>query len=200
MAFRDFSIRGATDRLRVEIVEADLVSSIAPVILRDEIVQQVRAGVEVALAVNTGKARSEFILALVLLELKRSAPSSFGLFSGIELNVDPNRGLDGTCDFILTKSRMQLILTAPLLTVVGCENDNVHDGLGRCVAQMFAAWEFNRLANAPADVVHGVVTTGTAWKFLQMRKTEVSIDIHEYYIVDLSKIMGILTHMIPYPR
>ena len=31
---------------------------------------------------------------------------------------------------------------------------------------------------------------------MQLQNTEVTIDIHEYYVVDLGKIMGILAQMI----
>jgi len=34
------------------------------------------------------------------------------LFSGVEFNVDPERGLNGTCDFVLSRSPVQLYMTA----------------------------------------------------------------------------------------
>ena len=61
---------------------------------------------------------------------------------------------------------------------------------------MVAASEFNRKAGSAEGAVYGVVTTGSAWKFLLLRATEVTIDIREYYIVDLKKIMGIFAHVI----
>src|SRR5207244_11277878 len=63
-----------------------------------------------ALPIYTEKARSEFIIAPVLLELRHSFGGSFGLFSGIEFNVDSARGLNGYCDFILTRLPRQLVL------------------------------------------------------------------------------------------
>jgi hypothetical protein len=196
MAFRDFTFPEVQQALGVSVLEADLFSAIAPAQLREEFAALIRDGADLALAINTEKARSEFIIAPVLMELRRFLRGSFGLFSGIEFDVDSSRGLNGFCDFILTKLPRQIILTAPLIAIVEAKNDNLHSGFGQCIAAMVAVQEFNQKAGTHAETVYGVVTTGSAWKFLQLRRSEVTIDIHEYYIVDLGKIMGILTHMI----
>ncbi len=196
MAFRDFSFPEVRQTLGVSLRDADLTSGIAATKLRDEFVNQVRDGVDLAIRINTEKARSEFIIALVLMELRRSLDGSFGLFSGVEFNVDAARGLNGVCDFILTKSPTQIIVTAPLVSIVEAKNDNVHYGYGQNIAQMVAAWEFNQQANTPLSTIYGVVTTGTAWQFMQLQEKEVTIDRREYYVTDLGTIMGILTQMI----
>jgi hypothetical protein len=196
MAFRDFGFPEVRKMLGVTVRDADLTSAIAPTKPRENFSTEVREGVELALAINTEKARSEFIIAMILMELRRSLGASFGLFSGIEFNVDPERGLNGVCDFILTKSPTQVVLTAPLISIVEAKNDNVHYGYGQCIAQMVAAWEFNQREKSTIDTIYGVVTTGTAWQFMQLRDKDVIIDRREYYVVDLGKIMGILAHMI----
>ncbi len=196
MAFRDFSFPDVRRMLGVSVHEADFTSAIAPIAPSNEFAARFQDGVTLAIAVNTEKARSEFIIALVLMELRRSLGGSFGLFSGVELNVDSARGLNGVCDFILTKSPRQIILTAPLVSIVEAKHDNVHYGYGQCIAQMVAAWEFNRREESSIDMIYGVVTTGTAWQFMKLRDKEVTIDRREYYVADLGKIMGILTQMI----
>jgi hypothetical protein len=178
------------------VVEADLFSTAAPAVLREEFVATMKDGTDLALAINTEKARSEFIIAPVLLELRRSMHGSFGLFSGIEFDVDASRGLNGFCDFILTRSPRQIILTAPIVTIVEAKNDNLRSGLGQCIAAMVAAYEFNQKTGAGGGPIFGVVTTGSAWKFLRLNHPEVTVDIHEYYIDNLAKIVGILTQII----
>ena len=196
MAFRDFRFPEVQQDLGVTVVEADLFSTAPEREVREEFLAVIRDGADLALAVNTEKARSEFIIAPILLELRRSMGRSFGLFSGIEFDVDSSRGLNGFCDFILTRSPRQIILTAPLIAIVEAKNDNLRSGLGQCIASMVAASEFNRKAGSAEGAVYGVVTTGSAWKFLRLRSSEVTIDIREYYIVDLKKIMGIFAHVI----
>lgn len=199
MAFRDFSFPAVQHQLNITIDEGDFTSAVASMDLRESFVEQVNAGVELALAINTEKARSEFIIAPILLELKRNLPGSFGLFSGVELNVDPEQGLNGVCDFILTKSPLQLIMSAPLVSIVEAKNDNVHYGFGQNIAQMVAAWEFNQKAGTSIQTVFGVVTTGTAWQFMKLQVRNLMIDRREYYVTDLAKIMGILANLIQTP-
>jgi hypothetical protein len=196
MAFRDFTLPEVQQKLGVSLSGAALFAGVPAVNLREEFAVWIRAGTDLALEISTEKARSEFIIAPVLLELRRSLGDSFGIFSGIEFDVDASRGLNGFCDFILTKLPRQIILTAPLVAIVEAKNDNVRNGLGQCIAAMVAAQEFNRKADTNLGTIYGVVTTGSAWKFLQLRGAEVTVDIHEYYINDLERIMGILTHIL----
>jgi hypothetical protein len=44
--------------------------------------------------------------------------------------------------------------------------------------------------------VYGVVTTGSAWRFLSFVETVVYIDRAEYYIKEVERIVGILVAMI----
>ncbi|WP_321161611.1 hypothetical protein [Lyngbya sp. CCAP 1446/10] len=53
-----------------------------------------------ALEINSDKARSELIIAPILVEIKKRLPERMSLFSGREFNVDPARGLSGYCDFL----------------------------------------------------------------------------------------------------
>ncbi len=161
-----------------------------------EFVERLHSGVELALAIDSEKARSEFIIAALLLEFRRSQSGSFGIFSGIEFNVDASRGLNGFCDFLLTRSRLQSVLTTPIVAIVEAKNDNVRNGLGQCIAAMVAAREFNAKSPTPESIVHGVVTTGSAWKFLRMADSALTLDTNEFYIAEPGRIMGILAHIL----
>jgi hypothetical protein len=182
--------------LGLTVDEADLFSHLPGVELRAEFVAALTEGTNLALAVNTEKAKSEFIIAPLLLELRRSMGDRIALFSGVELAVDPGRGLNGICDFIITKSSRQFVLSSPLIAIVEAKNDNLRSGLGQCIAAMFASQLFNQQASTPIESLFGVVTTGSAWKFLRLQQTVVMLDIREYYIDGASKILGILTHIV----
>jgi hypothetical protein len=192
MAFGDFTFPRIQQDLGLTVDEADLSSAVPGVPLRDEFTSMIAEGATIALAMNTEKAKSEFIIAPILLELRRRLGGAFALFSGVELNVEPTKGLKGVCDFIISGSPRQTILTAPLLTVVEAKNDNVWNGFGQCIASMVAAGLFNQKAGSPIDVIHGVVTTGAAWKFLKLQGTNLTLDINEYYVDDPGKILGVL--------
>lgn len=196
MPFENFTFPHVQHDLGLTVDEADLFSHIPPSPLREEFAATLSAGATVALAVNTEKAKSEFIIAPVLLELRRSLGDRFGLFSGVELDVDSTRGLNGFCDFIITKTARQFILSAPLIAIVEAKNDNLRSGLGQCIAAMYAAQLYNQQSSAPVTTVFGVVTTGSSWKFLRLQQTVVTLDVKEYYIDNAGQILGILAHIL----
>jgi hypothetical protein len=195
MAFRDFTYPDVRDAFGLTLAEDDLFPLVPPLPLPADFVERVRGGVDLALAVNTEKARSEFIIAPVLFELRRVV-GGVGLFSGIEFDVDAARGLNGFCDFILTRSPLQSVLTAPLVAVVEAKNDNLRTGLGQCIAATVAAREFNAHGATQPGAVYGVVTTGSAWKFLRLVGSALTLDRREYFVAELDRIMGILAHIL----
>ena len=192
MAFRDFAFPQVQHDLGLTIHDADLFASALPFPVREEFAAFVRDGAALAAANSTEKAKSEFVIAPVLLELRRSLGASFSLFSGLEWDVDSARGLNGYCDFIITKGESQYVLGAPFLAIAEAKNDVIRTGLGQCIAAMYAVQMCNQKAGAPIPTVYGVVSTGGVWKFLQFKGNVVTIDIPEYFIDNLPKIMGIL--------
>ncbi|HEY9753343.1 MAG TPA: hypothetical protein V6C46_10350 [Coleofasciculaceae cyanobacterium] len=146
-----------------------------------------------ATAINTEKARSELIIMPVLTDVRRYLQGQVSLFSGVEFNVDLDRGLNGTCDFILTRSLEQFFITKPVLTIVEAKRENIPSGLGQCLATMIAAQLFNQQEEEAIDTIYGAVTTGTDWKFLKLRQQVAYIDRSDYFISDVDKILGILT-------
>src|SRR5947207_1806949 len=103
MAFRDFSFPQVQHDLGLMIQDADLFSSTPAFAIPETFAAFIQYGVELAVANSTEKAKSEFIIAPVLVELRRLLTEQFDLFSGLEWDVDSSRGLNGYCDFILTK-------------------------------------------------------------------------------------------------
>ena len=88
------------------------------------------------------------------------------------------------------------MLTAPVVAVAEARNDNLRSGLGQCIAAMVAAREFNAGTRPPVEVVHGVVTTGGAWKFLRLAGSALTLDSREYFVAELGRILGILAHVL----
>ncbi|MDZ7966509.1 MAG: hypothetical protein RM368_16275, partial [Nostoc sp. DedSLP03] len=114
------------------------------------------------------------------------------LFSGTDFDVDSSKGLNGFCDFILCGSEEQFYIKAPVLTIVEAKNENIKGGLGQCIATMIAAQLFNQNTQQEVKTIYGVVTSGTNWRFLMLEGLTAYIDIVEYYINDVDKILGIL--------
>ena len=145
-----------------------------------------------ALAINTEKARSEYVVAPLLGNLRTQLNHRVSLFSSIEFPAASEPGLAVYCDFILSRSPMQQFLTSPVAAIVEAKKDDISAGLGQCVASMLAARLFNETDGSPVPVVSGAVTTGTLWRFLQLRDADLAIDQREYHVNELPKLLGVL--------
>lgn len=80
--------------------------------------------------------------------------------------------------------------------MVEARNDNIESGLAQCMAEMIAAQLFNQRQNQEIKRIYGVITTGSIWKFMQLEATTITIDLNEYFLVNVDKIIGILIHFI----
>jgi hypothetical protein len=202
MTFSDFtSLSQIEEQLHVQIISSEpLFAHIANVVIPEHYAATREEDISLALGMNTEKARSEFIIAPLLIEAWRMCRNTTSLFSGIELKVSPEQGLSGRCDFLFSASPNRLFLKAPILTVVGAKNDSVSSGLAQCMAEMIASVKFNEMQGRSIDAVYGCSTTGTEWRFLRLRNNIVSIDFTDYLISDPAKILGILVHILQMPH
>ncbi len=197
MAYSDFNLRKVKEELGIQILEQlGIFESLKPVAPSPLLTTILAEHVSLALAINTEKARSELIVAMLLVELRRIFDKKISFFSGIEFTVDKERGLNGFCDFIISDSPEQLMLDFPVVAIVEAKNENLIAGLGQCIAEMVAAEIQNRKEHKPIEAIYGAVTSGNAWKFIALRQSIAYIDLKEYYIDNVGKILGILTAMV----
>jgi len=197
VAYSDFNLKTVKNQFDLQLVEnQSLFSDIEPRPISDYLQQTLKRNVALAQAINTEKARSELIIINVLLETKTQLLDRISLFSDIEFTVDKVQGLAGFCDYIISYSPEQFYLETPVLMVVEAKNENIVAGFGQCIAEMVAAQLYNARENKQLSKIHGVVTTGNEWKFLQLREQTLFIDQESYYINEIQKIIGILTSII----
>ena len=197
MPYSNFTVKKVQKDFGIQIIEkVDLFSSIGSREIGDHLKQTLLDNVSLAVAVNTEKARSELIIAPVLIEIRKIFNKEISFFSGIELNIDRERDLTGFCDFIISQSSEQLFLNTPVITVVEAKNDNIMSGLGQCAAEMIASRIFNEQEGTILSKIYGVVTSGNMWKFLKLEGNAIHIDLDDYSIKEISKIVGILCSMI----
>lgn len=193
MAYSDFKLSNVSKIFELTITESSQLLADVPEIEPSELLTIIlKENIDLAVSINTEKARSEMIIAPILLEIRRKLNYHISLFSGIEFNVDSAKGLNGFCDFLMSNSQEQLFLSSPILTIVEAKNENLKAGLGQCIAEMVAAQLFNQREGNEISIIYGAVTTGTVWQFLKLENKVVSIDLTEYFIRDIQKIIGIL--------
>ena len=197
MPYSSFTIKKIQKDFSVEIIEnTGLFSTIESREIGNHLKETLSDNVSLAVAINTEKARSELIIAPVLIEIRKIFDKKISFFSGIELNVDKERDLTGFCDFIISKSPEQLFLNTPVITIVEAKNENIMSGLGQCAAEMIASRIFNEQEGTTLSKIYGVVTSGNIWKFLKLEDNKIYIDLDDYSIKEVSKVLGILCSMI----
>jgi hypothetical protein len=198
MSYSDFKLSQLVKDFQLILQEsADCFAAVPTASPSPNLVNLLQEQVDLAVAINTEKARSELIIAPVLMEVRRQSKTPISLFSGSEFTVDPDKGLTGICDFILSKNPEQLFIRVPVMTIVEAKNENLKSGFAQCIAAMIAAQIFNQQENNDTPIIYGAVTIGTTWRFLSIENNTINIDLSEYYIQrDLEKILGILLNAI----
>jgi hypothetical protein len=193
MSYSNFTLGKVKSDFGITTVEREvLFPLITPIQPGELLTLNLKENLSLATAINTEKARSELIIMPVLTEVRRIMQGQVSLFSGVEFNIDLEQGLNGTCDYILARSPEQFFVSKPVVTIVEAKRENIPSGLGQCIATMIAAQRFNEQEGEPIDIVYGVVTTGTDWKFLKLMQQVAYIDRSDYFISEVDKILGIL--------
>ena len=193
----NFTLDKVVETFELDIVDSeDLFGKVEPILLGDHLNTALERKVQLAEAINTEKARSELIVAEVLVELREQFDRRISLFSGIDFSVDAGDGLVGVCDFLVSLSPVQYLLQAPIIALVEAKRDDFLSGLGQCTAEMLAAQRFNAKKGNDIPTVYGVSTTGLTWKFLKLTEKRLDIDVASYAIRECDKILGILASMV----
>jgi len=141
------------------------------------------------------KARSEGIIYPMLLEVRQQLDRRISLFSGEEFNVDESMGLNGICDFLLTRSTEVLEIEAPAVVVVEAKKTNLKTGFGQCIAEMVAMQRFNQAQEHPISTIYGSVSNGIQWQFLTLLQSTLTIDLNVYPLPPVHRILSDLVWM-----
>ncbi|MBD2033569.1 hypothetical protein H6F76_00620 [Leptolyngbya sp. FACHB-321] len=84
---------------------------------------------------------------------------------------------------------------APVAIVAEAKRGILEYGLGQCIAGLIAAQQFNLKHNLQIPVVYGSVTAGSKWKFVQLQGQQLTIDVTEYDLAPIERLLGILMVM-----
>jgi hypothetical protein len=197
MAYSDFTLRKVKQSFGLTAVEGGrFLPEVEPIAPSPILAGLLEDTVPWAIAVGTEKAKSELIIAPALLEVKRLLNHQISVFSGTDFTVDIAAGLNGVCDFLISRSPEQFEIEAPAVVLVEAKRDNINSGLGQCIAEMVAAQRFNEANNNPIPTIYGSVTSGTAWRFMKLEGQIVTIDVRDYPFPPVETILSMLVWMV----
>jgi hypothetical protein len=212
MAYSNFTLRKVKQEFGLTIQEqGSFLPEITPIPPSDYLAETLRRNLAMAIAVGTEKARSELLISPVLVEVREILNRTVSIFSGTDFTVDDTVGLNGICDFLISRSSEQLLIEAPVVAIVEAKKDDLNSGTGQiatqgsektseqsvanCIAEMIAAQRFNKMNGSKIQNIYGTVTTGSNWRFLQLVGTTVSVDLADYPIPPIDRVLGILTYL-----
>lgn len=144
MAYSQFTLKEVKHKFNLQIVEDHhlfLPAEIPPVTLSDYLKITLTEFLPLALAINTEKSRSEWIIAPILAELRRQLNNQISLFSGTTFTIDEEKGLDGKCDYIISLNPEQFYITAPIITIVEAKKEDLVQGFGQCMRLIFSIYK-----------------------------------------------------------
>lgn len=194
MNYNKFSFDRIKRRFNLNEVQKDLFEGITAI----EPSEWLKETMEITadLPIKTEKARTEFILMPILLELRKRTNRMFTIYSGEYFNVEPREGLAGPSDIILSMGAESYSISSPVMSIVQAYKNNLDLGLGKCVAQMIAADIFNEREDNQITTIYGCVTTGEQWLFLRLEGDTIQIHPHRFFLNELTDIIGMFQEML----
>jgi hypothetical protein len=212
MAYNNFTLDSVKNQFKLKLSDHPFCSALPPAEPAPDILSVLNRWVPIAESARTEKARSEILVSPILLEARRLTNERVQIFSGEEFNVDKERGLNGFCDFLFSRSDNRLTIDAPVLMLVEAKRGDLETGLGQsatqgseeaseqsvavCVAEMLAAQLYNQSQEQFIPVIYGCVTSGKFWQFLKLEGNSVTVDLTTYSVMPVQKILGILKWML----
>lgn len=144
------------------------------------------------------KAKSEFIIAPLLVELYRRNNGFFTLYSGEELLVEGHTELTSICDFILSADTESYAMNLPVMIIRQAPEHDMSLGVYQCAGQMVGAKIFNERNGDDVKVIYGCVTNGDNWRFMRLKDNTIVADSTTYYLSQLPTILGVFQEIIDY--
>jgi hypothetical protein len=196
MSYSSFSLLQVQRQFDLKVVKGIFFSDLPTLTAGKGLTDLLSKTAPFAAAQGSEKVRSELIVAPLLFELRELLDRQIGLFSGIDFTIDIESGLNGMCDFLLTRSTNELIIEAPAIVLIEAKKGELNAGWGQCAAEMVAAQKFNQVDGKEVATIYGSVTTGTQWQFLKLTGRDLTIDVTEYALDPIARILGIFKWMV----
>ncbi len=196
MPYSSFTLAQVQRQFDLHVIKGTFFTDLPVLAPRDWLINLLHESAPLAVGLGTEKVRSELIIAPLLFEIRELLDRQIGFFSGADFTIDVDAGLNGVCDFLLTRSTNELIIEAPAIVIIEAKKGELNAGWGQCAAEMIAAQKFNSANGQEVLTIYGSVTTGTQWQFLKLTGKELTIDVTEYSLNPLDRILGIFKWMV----
>jgi hypothetical protein len=134
------------------------------------------------------KMKAERVISPILVDVARQYMDNITLFSGEELEVQPENDLSGECDFFFALHPPKPYLDTPIISLTEAKDEDLEWGIAQCAAQMYGAKLYNEAENHAIPVIYGCATDGIEWHFLKLENDIFYVDVTP--MTDLPQILG----------
>lgn len=194
MAYKNFKERDLISKLNLEFKSKELFEKINLFVISDWLKKTIQMTPQ---TINVSeKSISEFKVAPIFLEFISQNKGKVGLFSGVNLLADAQKGLNGECDFVLSLGDSILMAEKPIFTITEVKKLSIDEGIPQCVAQMFGSEIINNKYNASIKIIYGCVTDGDSWQFLMLQNNIVFKDTRRYSSINLPELLGVFQYIL----
>ncbi|MBL7787420.1 MAG: hypothetical protein JNM36_16060 [Chitinophagales bacterium] len=111
------------------------------------------------------------------------------MFSGEEININPQEDLAEECDFIFALQKPKPYVEAPIISLTEAKDEDMDWGMAQCAAQMYGAMLFNEAERRPITTIYGCATDGIEWRFMKLHQQLYTIDTKTYTAIP--EILGV---------
>jgi hypothetical protein len=196
MAYESFTLELLVERFGVRFAQdSNLYAKVGKKLPSQLLEAFLKRNLPLVIGKGTEKARSELLIAPILVEVREILEQRIAVFSGVAFNVDKKQGLHGFCDFLISQDPLLIEVQAPVVMLVEAKREDLSGGIAQCVAEMVAAQQFNQKRGQVQQKIFGAVTSGTDWRFLELEAGVVRLDLREYSLQELENILGVLVYM-----
>ena len=158
MPFTQFTARDLSNNFDIKFRAEHLFENepIEPIEPSPWLIETIKRGTRIGF--SSEKSRSERLVAPILTELSIINNEAFTIYSGMNINAGEQDGLNGECDFMLSFSRIQDFVIAPIFSITEAKKQDIEQGTIQCSAQLIAANILNQKDNYPFKTLYGCST------------------------------------------
>ncbi len=195
MAYTDFTLSDLEEKFGVKNERTQLTFLSKPVMPTERLRIELEESTE--MPIKSEKARSEWIVVPILKELRTRNSKFFTIYSGDTLVGDKEAGLQGECDFILSKDTKSYEISIPIFQIVEAKRNDLDEGIKQCAAQLVGARKYNERKGTITEKLYGCTTTGDVWQFIEY-SDKLYIDDKKYYLGEVDELLGVFQSIIDY--
>lgn len=195
MAYSDFTLSDLEEKFGVTNERKELDFQLSPIEPTKWLQKELSDSKE--MPIKSEKARSEWIVVPILKELRNLNTKFFTIYSGDNLVGDKEKGLQGECDFILSKDTKSYDISVPIFHIVEAKRNDLEEGVRQCSAQLVGAKKYNEKKGIQMEKLFGCTTTGDVWQFIEF-SDKLYIDNNKYYLSEIDSLLGVFQSIIDY--